>query len=59
MATKTTDRKPPDRTPGANLEAAAVQLRQARMKLMGAGNENKTDKVRSLINSMEALKKNE
>lgn len=54
-----TDRKPPDRTPGANLEAAAVQLRQARMKLIGAGKEDKVDKVKSLIESVEALKKEE
>lgn len=54
-----TDRKPPDRTPGANLEAAAVQLRQARMKLIGAGKEDKADKVKSLIESVEALKKEE
>lgn len=59
MATKTSDRKTPDRTPGANLEAAAAQLRQARMKLIGAGNEDKADKVRSLIESVEALKKDE
>ena len=55
--TKTTDRKTPDRSPGANLEAAAVQLRQARMKLIGAGNEDKADKVKALIDSVEALKK--
>lgn len=57
--TKTTDRKPPDRSPGANLDAAAAQLRQARMKLIGAMNEDKADKVKALIESVEALKKDE
>lgn len=55
----TADRKTPDRSPGANLEAAAAQLRQARMKLIGAGNEDKADKVKVLIESVETLKRDE
>lgn len=55
MTTKA-DRKTPDRSPGANLDSAVAQLRQARVKFIGAGNEAKADKVKAMIEGIDTLK---
>lgn len=56
MPNKTTDRKSPDRSPEANLDAAIDQLTKARVKLIAGQDEEKADKVRAIIESVKALK---
>jgi len=56
MPNKTTDRKSPDRSPEANLDAAIDQLTKARVKLIAGQDEATADKVKAIIESVKALK---
>lgn len=54
----TTDKKPersPDRSYTANLERMREQARQARSKCILAGDEEKADKVKALIDGIDEL----
>lgn len=55
MADKKPERTPIDRSYTANLERMREQARQARSKCILAGDEEKADKIKTLIDGIDEL----